>query len=149
MWYPADEMSRSTILVVSVVLLACKARGGGSKDPSSDPCADFEVEVEKFWSASVKAKVMQYGGEASTSVALGVTNKMDRITEDWVMLRTSTCKDHFARKLITADDYRAKVACFDAQLAKQRTLAETLGTGALADADAELDTLLAEPAQCR
>jgi len=91
---------------------------------------------------------MQYGGEASTSVAQGATNKMDRITEDWVMLRTSTCKDHFIRKLISAEEYRAKVACFDAQLAHQRTLAEALATGALTDANAKLDTLLAEPAQC-
>ena len=141
-------MRRSLLVIVPVGLLACKP-GTASEKPSGDPCTDYEVEVEKFWSASVKAKVMQYGGEASASVAQGVTNKLDRITEDWVMLRTSTCKDHFVRQLITADEYKAKVACFDAQLQRHRTLAETAAAGNLDAADSELQSLLEEPAQCQ
>jgi hypothetical protein len=143
-----SHAARFTAALILSAQLGCHSTKGPAQ-PSADPCGDFEVEVERFWSASVKAKVMSYGGEASASRTQGLRNKMDRITEDWVMLRTSTCRDHFTRGLLSAAEYRDKVACFDAQLAKQRTLASLLSDGNLTDAEVELDTLLEEPAPCR
>jgi hypothetical protein len=132
-----------------IVLFALPACANHNTVAPSDPCADFEVEVERTWSASLKAKVMQHGGEIEVEQRQAVVNKMDRISEDWVRTRTSVCKDHFVRGLISKDEYAARVRCFDDRLAKQRTLAETLaGGGALGEVEGALDELLAQPASC-
>lgn len=139
----------AALLLVS--LSACVGSGSTSKPPASqDPCADFEVEVEKFWSASVRAKAMNHGGEIEIEKRSGVVNKMDRISEDWVMMRTSVCKDHFVRELITKEQYAARVQCFDDRLERQRTLATALtGAGAdLATIEGSLDELIAAPKSC-
>ena len=139
----------ATSLLPLLLTLACE-RGGATTKPGQDPCADFEIEVEKFWSASIKAQVMDQGGEIEVEKRSGVTNKMDRISEDWVMMRTSVCKDHFVRGLIDKDQYAARVACFDDRLDRQRTLATALtgGGGDLAAIEGALDELLAAPKSC-
>jgi hypothetical protein len=140
-----------TGLVLLSLTSACE-RGGQSTAPSADPCADFEVEVEKFWSASIKAQVMDKSGAIEVDRRAGVTNKMDRISEDWVMMRTSVCKDHFVRGMIDKGQYAARVQCFDDRLDRQRTLATALvepeGGTDLAAIDGALDELLAAPKSC-
>ncbi len=152
---------RRAPLVLLVVLLASlpstsacagsRAASQGSTGAGGDPCADFDVQVERYWSGSIKAQVLDKGGEIQLEQRSGIVNKMDRISEDWVMMRTSVCKDHFVRGLIDKDEYAARVQCFDDRLARQRTIAEAL-TGAdaeLAAIDSSLDAILAEPASCQ
>ncbi|KIG17852.1 hypothetical protein DB30_02474 [Enhygromyxa salina] len=116
----------------------------------ADPCADFQVQVEKYWSASIKANALQHSGEIELEKRSGVVNKMDRISEDWVMMRTSVCKDHFVRALISKDDYAARVRCFDDRLERQRTLAAAIADeGELAAVEGALDQLLAAPPSCQ
>jgi hypothetical protein len=139
---------RIALLLVLLSLAACP-KSGTSSTPA-DPCADFEVEVERYWSASVRAQVMNKGGELELEQRSGVANKMDRISEDWVMMRTSVCKDHFVRQLITKEQYAARVQCFDDRLERQRTLATAL-TGEAADLAAiegALDELISAPKSC-
>lgn len=134
------------LLIILFALSACPSTN--TRAPA-DPCADFEVEVERTWSASLRAKVMQHGGEIAVEKREAVVNKMDRISEDWVRTRTSVCKDHFVRALISKEEYAARVRCFDDRLERQRTLAETLAGGAdLGEAEGALDELLAQPASC-
>jgi hypothetical protein len=137
-------------LFVLTSLAACDKSGSTSMPPAQDPCADFEVEVEKFWSASIRAEVMNKGAELELEKRSGVVNKMDRISEDWVMMRTSVCKDHFVRQLISKEQYAARVQCFDDRLERQRTLATALaGAGAdLAAIEGALDQLIAAPKSC-
>ncbi|MFV8750752.1 hypothetical protein ACNOYE_09395 [Nannocystaceae bacterium ST9] len=135
-------------LALFLTPLACVGPQGGPGEPA-DPCADFEVEVERTWSASIKAEVMKHGGEIELEQRQAVVNKMDRISEDWVRMRTSVCKDHFVRQLIDKDEYAARVRCFDDRLNRQRTLAETLSGGAAAgEVEAAIDELIAQPASC-
>jgi hypothetical protein len=141
----------AAVLLASLVACAGSGSGSGTTAPSGqDPCADFEVEVEKFWSASVRAEVQNRGGQIDIEKRSGVINKMDRISEDWVMMRTSVCKDHFVRALITKEQYAARVQCFDDRLERQRTLATALtGAGAdLATIEGSLDDLIAAPKSC-
>lgn len=142
------KVRRIAPLLVLLSLAACP-KSGTSSSPA-DPCADFEVEVEKYWSASVRAEVMHKGGELEIEQRAGVANKMDRISEDWVMMRTSVCKDHFVRQLITKEQYAARVQCFDDRLERQRTLATALAGDAvdLAAISSALDQLIAAPKSC-
>ena len=129
--------------------MACE-RGGSTASPAStDPCADFEVQVEKYWSASIRAQALDKGGLLEVDKRTGVVTKFDRITEDWVMMRTSVCKDHYVRGVIDKDEYAARVRCFDDRLERQRTLATALtGAGDLAEIEGALDLLLGAPASC-
>jgi hypothetical protein len=132
-----------------IVLFALPACASQNTRAPNDPCADFEVEVERTWSASLRAEVMKHGGEIEIDKREAVVNKMDRISEDWVRTRTSVCKDHFVRELISKDEYAARVRCFDDRLERQRTLAETLAGGAdLGEVEGTLDELIAQPASC-
>jgi hypothetical protein len=132
-----------------VVLFALAGCAGRSTHGPADPCADFEVEVERTWSASLRAEVMKHGGAIEVEQRQAVVNKMDRISEDWVRTRTSVCKDHFVRELISKEEYAARVRCFDDRLERQRTLAETLAAGgAIAEVEGALDELLAQPESC-
>jgi hypothetical protein len=140
------------LAALALILTAC-VRGGSASSTTSpttaDPCADFEVQVEKYWSASVRAQVLDKGGEIELEKRSGVITKLDRISEDWVMMRTSVCKDHYVRSLIAKDEYAARVRCFDDRLERQRTLATALaGEGQLAEIESALDSLLAAPASC-
>lgn len=142
---------RVAVLVLLGSLSACARSGSASTNPTAqDPCADFEVEVEKFWSASIRAEAMQRGGELEIEKRSGVVNKMDRISEDWVMMRTSVCKDHFVRQLISKEQYAARVQCFDDRLERQRTLATALAGGGqeLVAIEGALDELIAAPNSC-
>ena len=148
--HPARTLALLT-LTVAAAPLACagSGRASGASQASEDPCADFEVEVERYWSASIRAEALEHGGELEIEKRSGVVNKMDRISEDWVMMRTSVCKDHFVRQLISKDEYAARVRCFDDRLERQRTLATALtGSGDLAEVEGAIDLLLAEPASC-
>ena len=137
------------LAALALTLTAC-VRGGATATPSpADPCADFEVSVEKYWSASIRAHAMGKGGEVELEKRSGVVTKLDRISEDWVMMRTSVCKDHYVRGVIDQAEYAARVRCFDDRLERQRTLATALtGDGDLAEIEGALDLLLAEPASC-
>lgn len=144
-------------MLVLISLPACAGSGSTSTRAdtgSQDPCADFEVQVEKYWSASVKAQVMDKSGAIELEKRSGVVNKMDRISEDWVMMRTSVCKDHYVRQLITREQYAARVRCFDDRLERQRTLATTLagsddsGGADWAAIESSLDALIAAPQSC-
>lgn len=116
---------------------------------AADPCADFELEVERVWSAAIKAEVMAKGGSIEVEQRSAVTNQMDRISEDWVRMRTSVCKDHFVRELISKDEYAARVRCFDDRLDRQRKLAELLEGGAPAsEVEPAIDELIAQPPSC-
>lgn len=137
------------VLVVLVCLGAC-ATTGRDNSKGAGPCEDFEVEVEHYWSAAVRAQVLEQRVELEVERRKGVVNKMDRISEDWVMMRTSVCKDHFEREVIDAEQYAQRVRCFDDRLAQQRNLATALsGEGELADIETSLDALLAEPSACQ
>lgn len=136
------------LLVLIMTQAACAGTGRASAD-QADLCDDFEVQVEKYWSASIKAAALEQRGEIELEKRSGVITKMDRISEDWVMMRTSVCKDHFVRTLISKDEYAARVRCFDDRLERQRTLAEALaGEGELASVDGALDQLLSAPPSC-
>ncbi len=118
------------VLLMAVLLSACGAKQSGSSD---DPCKDFDLNVKKVWNAEVKLKVdiavKQFGGEIGASKAEEITTKMDNITSDWVMLKESACQDHFKRNILTAEEYKAKAACFDAFLQNQRTMITALEGG--------------------
>jgi hypothetical protein len=152
---PRVRPSARSLAALALTLTACVRAGaapGGSstvKPASTDPCADFEVQVEKYWSASVRAQALDKGGEIELEKRSGVITKLDRISEDWVMMRTSVCKDHYVRSLIDKDEYAARVRCFDDRLERQRTLATALtGEGELTEIEGVMDSLLAAPASC-
>ncbi len=105
-----------------VVLLACGGSQPAPKVAASGPCADFELDVQKTWSAGVKAEVLGHGGEVEARERTSIVTKLDQLSDDWVRLRTATCRDHFDRKLIDADTYRRRVACFDDRLDEQRKI---------------------------
>jgi hypothetical protein len=144
--------SARRLAAFALTLMACARSGATTSTASSDaadPCADFEVQVEKYWSASVRAQVLDKGGQIELEKRSGVVTKLDRISEDWVMMRTSVCKDHYVRSLIDKDEYAARVRCFDDRLERQRTLATALsGDGELAELEGAIDSLLAAPAGC-
>jgi hypothetical protein len=137
------------LAALALTLLSC-VRGGTTNSPAAaDPCADFEVQVERYWSASIRAQALDKGGEVELEKRSGVVTKLDRIAEDWVMMRTSVCKDHYVRGVIDQDEYAARVRCFDDRLERQRTLATALtDEGDLAEIEGAIDLLLAEPASC-
>jgi hypothetical protein len=94
--------------------------------PSADPCKDVELQVERVWSAGVRAQVLGYGGGIEAGERQDIVNKMDAISEDWVRLRLAVCNDFYKRKLITQDDYQRQVKCFDDRLDQQRKLVTLL-----------------------
>jgi len=147
---------RLAALLLLTSLCACAGKDRPGQAPASRAsCADFEVEVEKYWSASIKAQVMHKAGEITLERRSGVVNKMDRISEDWVMMRTSVCKDYFVRELISATQYAARVRCLDDRLDRQRTLATTLTSLSANGEDQDwaaiegaIDELIAAPSSC-
>jgi hypothetical protein len=138
-----------TSLALCLSLACASEQRATSSANASDPCADFQVQVERYWSASIRARALGHGGELELEKRSGVVTKLDRIAEDWVMMRTSVCKDHYVRALIDADEYAARVRCFDDRLDRQRTLATALtGEAPLELVGSELDVLAAQPASC-
>ncbi|NVB38014.1 hypothetical protein G6O69_09235 [Pseudenhygromyxa sp. WMMC2535] len=144
---------RLLLCVLSVsVLGACAGSRASSSQSKTDPCADFEVEVERVWSASVRAEFMKQSAALEVERRQAVANEMDLIAEDWVRTRTSVCRDHFVRGIIDAETYAARVRCFDDRLERQRSSSELLrAAGDAADlalVEASLDELLAQPPSC-
>ena len=144
------------LLPLTVCLTGCAggSRGAAHVAGDTDPCADFDVTVERFWSSTIRAEVMGRGGEIELELRTGAANDMDRISEDWVMTRTSTCKDHFVRGLISRDEYAARVRCFDDRLDRLRTLSEALrappssGDDPSSVLQTHAEALLAQPPSC-
>ena len=112
----------------SLFLLAAACGGAPPQpnSPSADPCKDVELQVERVWSAGVRAQVLGYGGGIEAGERQAIVNKMDAISEDWVRLRLAVCSDFYKRKLITQDDYQRQVKCFDDRLDQQRKLVTLL-----------------------
>ena len=113
---------RARVLLVGFVLLASGCGAQPPAAPERGPCADFQLDVERIWSAGVKAEIMGKGGGVEAKKREVVATKLDQLSDDWVRLRTATCRDHFDRRLITADEYRKRVTCFDDRLDQQRKL---------------------------
>ena len=135
--------------LLTFLYVACGSAQSGGGD---DKCKDFDLDVKKVWNAEIKLKVdiaiKQFGGEAGIGESEEVTTQMDNVTRDWVMLRESACRDHFKRQLITAEEYKAKVSCFDAFLQTLRTMLTAIESG---DSTAMEQALTAstELEQCR
>lgn len=116
------------LLLATMVAFGLGAPGCGPRQPGNETCSGFDIDVEKVWSVEIKAKVMEYGGSVGTDVVQKVATKMDTVLRDYVYLREAACRDH-AAGLITKDEYKKKVACFDAFLQHQRTLVTALMEG--------------------
>ncbi len=131
--------------LAGVSLLSCAAVGCGGPqvEPSSaraSACADFELDVEKTWSAGIKAEVLGHGGEVEAKERKSIVTKLDQLSDDWVRLRTSTCRDHFDRKMIDAETYRKRVKCFDDRLDEQRRIVAAARASDLATAQKLAET---------
>ncbi len=142
----------ATILVAlaGVVVPAC----GGPSAPAGPasaggPCGDFQLDVDRVWSASVKAEVLGKGGTLEASKREAITTKLDQLSDDWVRLRTSTCRDHFDRKLLTGDEYKKRVHCFDDRLDQQRRLVALTRANDAVAAEALAAKLAETPDACR
>jgi hypothetical protein len=147
-----------TCTMTCTMVLAC----GGSQKPdanstANDQCSDFELDVKKVWSEETKVKVQadfmgQWGGTLGADVAQqraqSVGTSMDRIAQDWVMLRRSVCMDHYKRGLGTDAEYQARVDCFNRVLSRQRMVLEQLNKDADA-ATTAMDGLNGELDSCR
>ena len=122
----------NTKLAVLALLCAVACGCGAPQDGGEQTCSGFDLDVEKVWNAEIKAKVMGYGGEIGGEMGQKIATKMDHVTRDWVMLREAACRDH-ERGLLTTDEYKAQVKCFDAFLQNQRSLLSALEAGGGAD----------------
>jgi hypothetical protein len=144
------RLSSSLVTLAASIALAC----GGSTPPASGPagggpCADFQLDVERVWSASVKAEILGKGGAIEASKREAITTKLDQLSDDWVRLRTSTCRDHFDRKLLTGDEYKKRVRCFDDRLDQQRRLVALTRANDGAAAETLAAKLAETPDACR
>ncbi len=145
--YP--HLLRSAFLTPLLLLglLGCSP-AKGPEPVGDDPCKDVDLAVEKVWSAGIRAEVMGYGGGVSAEQREKVANKMDAISEDWVRLRRSVCRDHFVRKMISADEYKKQVKCFDERLDHQRKLVTLLKGGDTDEATSVAEQLTASSNAC-
>jgi hypothetical protein len=116
--------------------------------PASDPCADVELDVEKIWSASIRAEFLGKGGAIAGETRQAVATKLDALSRDWVMLRRSVCLDHFKRQVITQQQYASRAACLDQNLQRQRSLIAALDAGGQVELDSELKSVSDEIGQC-
>jgi hypothetical protein len=136
------------VALVMYVVVGCGASQPAAA-PKKDACADFELDVEKFWSAGVKADFMGYGGAVEASERQKVATKLDQLSDDWVRLRTATCRDHFDRNLIDAGEYTRRVKCFDERLDQQRKLVTLMKGNDTAGADKLAAALAETPDACK
>jgi len=144
-------------LCVVLGIGACAGSAPPSRNGTDDPCADFELDVRRVWSdetkVNLRASLMdQWSSELDVHVAQEkaqeIETSMDRVAQDWVMLRRSACMDHFKRSVGTADDYRSRTVCFDRVLQRQRAAIEALARDAAAGRSA-LDAIGQELDSCR
>ncbi len=146
---PGRARSALAAVVLGPFLSSLSGCGGGQPPPpAADPCNDVELQVERVWSADVKAQVLGYGGGVEATERQSVANKMDSISEDWVRLRLAVCNDFHKRKLITQDEYQRQVKCFDDRLDQQRRLVTMLKSDA-AGAGKLATELLGVPNACK
>ncbi len=135
----ASSSPRVSALVAVAGLVAavgaCHGAGPGPalaprEDASARPCADFELDVERFWSrssrAEVRAGLLAAGGSVDESVAGRVVTKLDELSRDWVMMQESVCKDTLVRKVTPPDVYTKVSMCLRTTLISQRTLVSSL-----------------------
>ncbi len=129
----------SAVLLTALVGLGagCGAHAPPRPAPRVDaaaatPCADFELDVERFWSTSAKAEVragiLKTGGAIDTVTVERVVTKMDAVSRDWVMMQEAVCKDTVVRKVMPAEVYNKVSMCLRAALVSQRTLVEMMRT---------------------
>jgi hypothetical protein len=132
------------VLVLLALVLFSVGCGAGQPGDAETACRDFDLDVKKVWNAEVKLKVdaavKNVSGELGASRSEAVATQMDSVTRDWVMLKESACLDHFKRGILSAEEYKAKVDCFDAFLRRQREMLTALNAG---DASV-VDRLLAD-----
>ncbi len=114
--------------------------GGGARpsaeapreDATARPCADFELDVERFWSrstrADVRAGILTAGGAVDEALVGRVVTKLDELSRDWVMMQEAVCKDAVVRKVTSADVYTKVSMCLRTTLISQRTLVASLRT---------------------
>lgn len=143
----------SAVRVGAWLVVCCLAGCGGSSAPAeskadSDPCADVELDVEKVWSAGIRAEFLGKGGEIAGETRQAVATKLDALSRDWVMLRRSVCLDHFKRQVISQAAYASRAACLDQNLQRQRSLIAALDGGSTADPGAQLQSLSDEVGKC-
>jgi len=124
-------------LAVWALLCAVTCGCGAKQDEGAQTCSGFDLDVEKVWNAEIKAKVMGYGGEIGGEMGQKIATKMDNVTRDWVMLREAACRDH-QRGLLSDDEYKAQVKCFDVFLQNQRSLLSALEAGGGGDVASQI-----------
>lgn len=139
------------VFVLSLLLLAGSACGSAQPAPAQgDPCSDVDLDVERVWSAQIRAEFLQQGGSIGGEHREAVATRMDDISRDWAMLRRSVCLDYFRRHVITRQEYTTRADCLDRNLQSQRSAVTTLKAGAQdADSGAMLDSLTRGMDQCR
>ena len=141
---------RAPPLLGALALVACAC--GASQHPGGepDPCTDVELDVERIWSADVRAEFMGKGGSIGGQTRQVIATRLDDLSRDWAMLRRSVCLDHFKRHVIAKERYVARAECLDETLAHQRTLISVLHEGSeRVDAYARLEELSREVGACR
>lgn len=136
------------LVVVSLAALLAQSCGGSRAAPSKDPCADVELDVERVWSAEIRAEVLGKGGKIGGATRELVATKMDDLARDWAMVRRAVCRDHFERDVITKEQYVARTECLDAILGEQRTLVASLRQGAGDDVTARLTAVSERVGTC-
>ncbi len=113
------------ILLVAGTILGCGSSHPQKTTPAPDPC-NFEGQARKVWNPEVKAeltlplKILQGTFEAQEAEML--TTKLDLFTDDWISMRRSVCHEHLAGDIMSDDEYRAKVDCFNSILEIQQTI---------------------------
>src|SRR5690349_19664395 len=104
----------SAVLVFLVAVLGALGLGCGSAQTapeSADPCADVQLDVERVWSAEIRASFLSQGGSIGGEHREAIATRMDDISRDWAMLRRSVCLDYFRRHLITREEYAKRADC--------------------------------------
>lgn len=127
MWKSFGAIGRATSVCV---VWACTACGSSQPAPDhGDPCADVELDVERVWSAQIRAEFLQQGGAIGGEQRDAVATRMDDISRDWVMLRRSVCLDYFRRHVIDREQYAGRTDCLDRNLQAQRAAVSSLKGG--------------------
>jgi hypothetical protein len=129
-------------------LLFATACASSQPAATDDPCADVELDVERVWSASIKAEFLEHGGAIAGETREAVATKLDQVSRDWVMLRRSVCLDHFKRNVIDKDEYVSRTKCFDQTLEKQRALVSSFDSGSNTEGSSSVTALSHEIDQC-
>ena len=142
-------MLRLMIAWVPALLCSCASSPPPQQgQPGSDPCADVELDVEKVWSAGIRAEFLGKGGEIAGETRQAVATRLDALSRDWVMLRRSVCLDHFKRQVIDKQQYASRAQCLDQTLQRQRTLIAALDAGSEAQPESQLQALSDEIGRC-